>query len=124
MDGVAIDAYPILRAAVSVAAVEHWRTLRAIAPAPDPRCVAAETVASQACYLMQSPALWEAIGLVSAVVRGQHVRSAGVGLAEEDMRQLSRQIEALDHAVAAWSASAYSSARGGGRRTAGVVNDA
>jgi hypothetical protein len=101
------DAWPILRAAVASAAVQHWRALRRMAPAPDPRCVAAETVASQVCHLVQSPTLWEALHLLTAVLGGDKRPLAHTTLTGQELAQLSRQLEALDYAAAAWAGSAY-----------------
>ena len=101
------DAWLLFRAILADTTAKHWRTLRRIAPTADPRCVAAEAVATQACQLVQSRLLWEAL---------HHLETGGSvdGLVERDgaitapeLRQLGRELEALDHAVMAWANGAY-----------------
>lgn len=109
--------WPALRAAVADTAHQHWHALRRIAPATEPRMIAAESVASTATALVQDPALWRAIHLADAILtnpRQARRTIASSGLTTEELAGLTHRLDALDHTARAWCARAYQGSRNDG----------
>ena len=99
-----------LRAAVADTAHQHWHALRLIAPATEPRMIAAESVATSATALLQDPTLWRALHLADAVLsepaRARRV-VASSGLTADQLAHVTRQLDSLDKTARAWTARAY-----------------
>jgi DNA-binding MurR/RpiR family transcriptional regulator len=114
--------WPALRAALAHTTRAHWSALRQQAPSADPRLVAAESVATAATALLQTPELYEMIAVhqvASALPpSGQLAMLLRASpLAGEKLDRLARNLAALDAACIAWTASAYGQRRN--RRQAG-----
>lgn len=106
-----MSAYHHLRSALAETAREHWHVLSLITPAPPPRLVAAEAVATAATAYLQHPATWHvsaAIARTAAAATpklGHAVRAEQITRA--DLLHLLQQLHLLDSATRAWTSSAY-----------------
>ncbi len=104
--------WPMMRGAVAAAAREHWHALRLIAPEPDPRTVAAESVATTAAALIQQPSLWM-LAELAHLIHDEPAKARRImtreQLAPVHIAQLGRQLDALDRSARAWTTLAYPS---------------
>lgn len=102
--------WPAMREAVAQTAHEHWHALRLIAPDIDPRTIAAETVATSATAVLQTPTLWRLLHTAEALAdprpRARRI-ALSAGLTLDDLARLASRIEAMDRSARAWSAEAY-----------------
>jgi hypothetical protein len=106
------DLWFALRAALAHTAQAHWRALRAMAPRPEPRLVAAESVATAATSLLQSPELWDGLTILGIAAElgeahrlGALLRHCPLELAQ--LATLKRRVDTLEAACHAWCTEAY-----------------
>ncbi len=105
-----MDCYPALRAALADTTHRHFHALRLIGAQPDPRAIAAESVAAAAAAVLQLPALWTAAE-IAAAVQAEPKRAArlirSINLTSPDIDRLLNRLDALDRTARAWTLEAW-----------------